>query len=101
MSILAARDIAILDAEIIGIDPVYPDDAILQLVRPCPFCQQLHRHGDSKTVAVGTLLHRSAHCVSDRPKGRGRYGVAPNLEYMLRVVCNPFVDETEVETDGK
>lgn len=82
---------AVLDVAVIGIDPDCEHDVIVELIAPCPYCGMWHRHTDSKTVAVGTLLHRSAHCLSDSPR-RGRRGVAPGGEYLLRVVRNQFVE---------
>ena len=92
-----AQEVAILDAEVIGVHPEFPHDAVLQFVEPCPFCGERHVHYDDKNVAVGAILHRSAHCTSDRPRrrGRGPRGSAPNGEYYLRVVANPFMPQTE------
>jgi hypothetical protein len=69
----------------------------LQLVEPCPFCGERHVHGDSRDVAVGTLLHRSAHCTSDRPRRRrrGEPRTASPDSYFLRVVTNPFAGEEQ------
>lgn len=80
----------VLDCEVTHIDPEFPNDVRIRLVEPCPFCGIRHTHTDNKTVKVGTLLHRSAHCVSDKPPRKRLRGVAPDYSYWLRVVSNPF-----------
>jgi hypothetical protein len=96
VSVPVAQEAVVLDAEVIGVHPEFPHDAVLQLVEPCPFCGERHTHHDDKYVAVGTLLHRSAHCMSDRPRRRRRRGEplrpAPPDSYFLKVAANRFIE---------
>ena len=92
-----AQEAVVLDAEVIGVHPEFPNDAVLQLIEPCPYCGERHIHHDDKHVAVGTLLHRTSHCMSDRPRRRRRRGEpvrpAPPDAYFLRITRNPFLAE--------
>jgi hypothetical protein len=82
----------LLDVEAIALHAVYTHDVVLEFVEPCPYCGIKHRHVDSRTVAVGAVLHRSAHCLTDAPR-RAKFIVPPGCSYSLRVVRKTFAEQ--------